>query len=74
MRRMERFIVDQPVASEPSRTDPVETGKAGRESDTRLLGHTILPGLGSGPIFPFSEIFSWVSSFFKRITSSHEAP
>lgn len=73
MRRMERFTVDQPAVSEPSRADPVETGKAGRASDARPLGHTILPGIGSGPIFPFSEIFSWVSGLFKRLASSHEA-
>jgi hypothetical protein len=71
MSLMEHSTVGQPAVSGATRTDDRETDAAER---IRRIGHTKLPGLGSGPVFPFSGIFSWISSRFKRVTSSHEAP
>jgi hypothetical protein len=68
MRPMEHSTVGQPSVSEPLDRDAAKTDEAER---TRLIGHTTLPSLGSGPIFPFSWIFSRLSKLFKRLTSSH---
>ena len=63
MRPMKRSTVGQPSVSGAPRADPTKTDAAER---TLLIGHTKLPGLGSGPIFPFS----WMRQFFRR-TGTH---
>jgi hypothetical protein len=59
---MEPSTASQTPASVSPHTDAVETGAAEHTSDTRPLGHTKLPSLGSGPIFPFS----WLIGLFRR--------
>jgi hypothetical protein len=71
---MERSTASQPLVSESQYTEAGETGTVETAPDTLHIEHEKLPSIGSGPIFPFSEIFSWISSLFKRVRSSHEAP
>jgi hypothetical protein len=72
MRQMERSTASQPsVSDEPPGMVTAATDVAEHTSETPHIEHIKLPGLGSGPIFPFSWIFSRLSKLFKRLTSSH---